>query len=164
MKEHDPDPYEVLHLGAAATAREVTRAYRSLMRTHHPDTRTPGAVPAGTESGAQELQNIMDAYAVLGDPVRRAAFDRQRRGSPPPPEPAPRPHGHSDAAPHRASGPALIIGPVRWENPGNPAPGQQTTGGQVTGRRDLFDPLAHGGTRAEDPGPGGYRVLWWIGP
>ncbi|MGY4541334.1 hypothetical protein ACVWY0_001243 [Arthrobacter sp. UYNi723] len=51
MKEHSPDPYEVLHLGPAASAREVARAYRALVRAHHPDTRTrtPGTVAAGPE-------------------------------------------------------------------------------------------------------------------
>ncbi|MDQ0851917.1 hypothetical protein QFZ79_000028 [Arthrobacter sp. V4I6] len=125
MKEHSPDPYEVLHLRPAATARDVTRAYRSLVRTHHPDTRAPETVDAGPESSAQELHDIMDAYAVLGDPVRRAAYDRQRRGSPPPePAPSPPPHEPSRAGPPSRSGPALIIGPVRLENPGQQATGQ----------------------------------------
>ncbi|WP_427019178.1 J domain-containing protein (plasmid) [Pseudarthrobacter sp. P1] len=117
MKEHSPDPYGVLHLGPAATAREVARAHRALVRAHHPDTRTPGAGPAGPEAGAQELQDIMDAYAVLGDPAKRAAYDRHRRESPPPaPAPAPRAYGPLGVAPHGRSGPALIIGPVRWES------------------------------------------------
>lgn len=170
MKDHSPDPYEVLHLGPAATAREVTRAYRSLVRTRHPDTRTPEPVPADSESSAQELHDIMDAYAVLGDPVKRAAYDRrraddrQRRGPrPPEPAPAPRPHGSSGAAPYGSSGPALIIGPVRWENPGKPAPGQQVTGRQDIDRWDLFDRLPNrGAAQADEPAPARYRILWWI--
>lgn len=153
MNEHSPDPYEILHLGPAATAREIARAYRSLMRSHHPDTRSPGAVPTDQESGAREikeLHDIMDAYAVLGDPARRAAYDQQRRGSPPP-EPAPPPR------PHAPSGPALIIGPVRWENPGEPVPGRQ-----FTGRWDQFERLPAPAARGNEPSPGGYRILWWI--
>ncbi|MFF2246047.1 J domain-containing protein [Arthrobacter sp. NPDC058130] len=123
MKGRSPDPYEVLHLGRAATAREVGRAYRAMVRTRHPDTRPAGAVPAGPDSTAQErqerqeLQEIMDAYAVLGDPAKRAAYDRQR---PTTPQPAPpREPG--------LSGPDLIIGPLRCESPtpGTPAPGRQ---------------------------------------
>ncbi|MGO4856357.1 J domain-containing protein [Arthrobacter sp. 2MCAF14] len=165
MKERNPDPYAVLHLGPAATVREVAHAYRALVRTHHPDTRAPGPVPAGPESGARELQDIMDAYAVLRDPVKRAAYDRQRRGSPrPEPVPAPRqPHGPSGAAAHPRPGPALIIGPVRWEDPGKPAPGQQVTGEEVTGERDLFHQLPdREAGRADEPPRPGYRILWWI--
>src|SRR4051812_36542468 len=41
MNERSPDPYEVLQLGPDATARDIAHAYRSLVRTHHPDTRDP---------------------------------------------------------------------------------------------------------------------------
>lgn len=118
MREHRPDPYEVLHLGRAATAREVSRAYRALVRARHPDMRPAGAVPADPTSRARELQEIMDAYAVLGDPAQRAAYDRQRSKTPPS-EPAP---PNRDPGP---SGPDLIIGPLRWETPIPPAPGRQ---------------------------------------
>jgi curved DNA-binding protein CbpA len=118
MREHSPDPYEVLHLGHAATAREVARAYRSLVRTLHPDTRPADAVPAAPKARAHELQDIMDAYAILGDPAKRAAYDRQRR-KPPSPEPAPL---QREPGP---SGPDLIIGPLQWESPMTPAPGRQ---------------------------------------
>ena len=163
MKERNPDPYEVLHLGPAATAREVAHAYRSLVRTRHPDTRAPEAVAAGPESATRELQDIMDAYAVLGDPVKRAAYDRGRQGSPTTPKSGstPRPHGPS---PHGHSGPALIIGPVRWEDPGKPAPGgQQVTGRQVGGPWDLLrQGPDRGAAQAEEPPRPGYRILWWI--
>ena len=168
MKEHTPDPYKVLHLKPAATAREISRAYRALVRAHHPDTRTPGPLPAGPETGAQELLDVMDAYAVLRDPVKRAAYDRQRHGSPPPePAPAPRqPHRHSRAAPNTPSGPALIIGPVRWETPGKPAPRQQQQG---TDPSELLHDLPdHATARAgEQPRPGyriPWRIPWWIRP
>jgi curved DNA-binding protein CbpA len=84
--------------------------------------RFAGAVPADPTSRARELQEIMDAYAVLGDPAKRAAYDRQRPTTPQPPEPEP-PHRDPDP-----SGPDLIIGPLRWESPttpGLPAPGRQ---------------------------------------
>ncbi|MGO4807216.1 J domain-containing protein [Arthrobacter sp. 2MCAF15] len=121
MREHRPDPYEVLHLGRAATAPEVTRAYRALVRTRHPDTRPADAGhadPNATAHERQELQEVMDAYAILGDPAKRAAYDRQRSKTPPP-EPAP---PHRDPGPF---GPDLIIGPLRWETPIPPAPGPQ---------------------------------------
>ncbi|UKA64451.1 J domain-containing protein [Arthrobacter sp. FW306-04-A] len=171
MEDHSPDPYKVLHLDPAATAREVNRAYRALVRARHPDTRTPGAVAAGPDSGAQELgdqelrdqelRDIMDAYAVLRDPVKRAAYDRQRAGSPRPDNvPAPRqPHGPSRAAPNRPSGASLIIGPVRWEPPVDQAPGREPRGAW-----DPFHQLPdHRAARAkEEPAPGGYQMPWWI--
>src|SRR5690242_18213058 len=73
-----PDPYAVLRLSPAATPREITRAYRALMRTHHPDTNPAGQAP-GNQATARELQEIMDAYTFLRDPARRRAYDRQRR-------------------------------------------------------------------------------------
>jgi DnaJ-class molecular chaperone len=122
MREHSPDPYKVLNLDRAATARDISRAYRSLLRTRHPDVRPAGDAPPDPASRAQELQEIMDAYAVLGDPAKRAAYDRQRPARPQPPETAP---PRRDPGP---SGPDLIIGPLRWESPttpGLPAPGRR---------------------------------------
>jgi DnaJ-class molecular chaperone len=112
MNDRSPDPYDVLHLGRAATAREVAHAYRALVRARHPDTRPPGPVSADPNAEAQELQDIMDAYAVLGDPAKRAAYDRRRQKTRLPPDRGP-------------SGPDLIIGPVRWEGPSGPAPGRR---------------------------------------
>jgi DnaJ-class molecular chaperone len=114
MNERSPDPYRVLHLGRAATAREVAHAYRALVRAHHPDTRPAGPVSADPNAEAQELQEIMDAYAVLGDPVKRATYDRQK---PTRPQPPPRNQG--------PFGPDLIIGPLQWEASNAPAPGRR---------------------------------------
>lgn len=63
------DPYEVLGVSRDADADEIRRAYRALARTHHPD--------VSKEPGAEErFKEIGEAYAVLSDPERRAAFDR----------------------------------------------------------------------------------------
>ncbi len=154
MNEHGPDPYDVLQLGPAATAGEVTHAYRALLRTHHPDTTPPEALPAERESRAQELHDIMAAYTVLGDPVKRAAHDRQRqrqRQRHPLPAPGP-PH-----RPHDSSGAALIIGPVRWESPSAPAHRQQASGSPNPSH------WTRARARTESPAaPGGYRMLVWI--
>ena len=166
MKEHRPDPYTILHLDPAATAREINRAYRALVRAHHPDTRPPRAVAASPESGPQELRDeelrdIMDAYAILRDPVKRAAYDRQRAGSPRPENvPVPRhPQGPSVRSSQGPSGAALIIGPVRWEPPAGQAHRQQPTSPW-----DLFhqSPERREARDEEDPAPGGYQMPWWI--
>jgi DnaJ-class molecular chaperone len=70
MASDFPDHYAVLHVPRTATQREIARAYRALMRTHHPDLDNPTAVPA-------ELQHVMQAFDVLRDPGRRLAYDRE---------------------------------------------------------------------------------------
>ena len=46
VREH-PDPYLVLGVSPTATAAEITHAYRTRLRAHHPDTRhTPPEVAA----------------------------------------------------------------------------------------------------------------------
>ncbi|MBI3978380.1 MAG: J domain-containing protein [Chloroflexi bacterium] len=66
-------PYSVLGLTPAATGEEITAAYRRLARRHHPDVNSAA-------DAASKMRAINAAYEVLGDPVRRAAFDRQRFG------------------------------------------------------------------------------------
>lgn len=116
-----PDHYATLHVTPDATPREIARAYRALLRTHHPDTRQ-AADDGGTPSAGdvQELHAIMQAYVVLSDPGKRATYDRERRSSAP----------SSDRGTpvkvrvHRTSKPAqaqtseqspLAFGPPRWE-------------------------------------------------
>lgn len=70
MSSDFPDYYAVLHVPRTATQREIARAYRSLMRKHHPDLDNPTAVPG-------ELQLIMQAFEVLRDPKGRLAYDRE---------------------------------------------------------------------------------------
>ncbi|MEZ2387962.1 J domain-containing protein [bacterium RCC_150] len=127
MNKPTQDPYEVLHLSHTATPREVTRAYRALMRAHHPDTSPAGsATDAGPRdpASAKKLQDVMSAYAILRDPAKRAAYDEQALKRRRPPEAAKEtpvrlsrdPQVH-DRVP-RLTGAELIIGPVRWESPG----------------------------------------------
>jgi DnaJ-class molecular chaperone len=79
MTSH-PDYYDVLRVQPVASQQEISRAYRALMRTHHPD--LDGGGPAtGDELYRGELLQIMQAFAVLRDPARRAAYDRSRAGT-----------------------------------------------------------------------------------
>jgi curved DNA-binding protein CbpA len=127
MRNNRPDLYGILHIAPTATAREVTRAYRTLMRGLHPDTRAahaPREHPSLAEQQLQEeLQDIMAAYAILGNPEKRAAYDREH----------PRPAANAkpqrpDAASVRIPGQSLpasslLIGPVIWEPPSGRYPG-----------------------------------------
>lgn len=75
-----PDPYAILQLGADASPGDVRAAFRRLALEHHPD-RSPGS--------EARMVAINWAYAVLGDPDRRAEYDRTHaHGAAPAVEPA----------------------------------------------------------------------------
>jgi DnaJ-class molecular chaperone len=63
------DPYEALGLTKAATADEIKKAYRKLVRTSHPDLHPDDA---GAEA---RFKAISAAYDILKDPETRARFD-----------------------------------------------------------------------------------------
>ena len=67
----DWDPYRVLQVDPGADDEIVQVVYRRLARMYHPDV-TPGA-----EAAARMLE-INAAMEILGDPIRREAYDRER--------------------------------------------------------------------------------------
>ena len=72
MARRNPDPYLVLGVSPTATQAEITHAYRTRLRAHHPDTRhTP---PSKTAD--DDLRKVLAAYNLLRDPARRAVYDR----------------------------------------------------------------------------------------
>lgn len=75
MGPAEPTHYEVLGVAAGASAAEIRRAYLALARRHHPDFH-PAADEPGRRADEREMQRINQAWAVLGDPGRRAAYDR----------------------------------------------------------------------------------------
>ncbi len=64
------DLYAQLGVTKDATAEEITEAYRLSAKNLHPD-RNPG-----DEDAARLFAWVSDAYEVLSDPARRAAYDR----------------------------------------------------------------------------------------
>ena len=64
------DYYEVLGVGRTATDQEIKSAYRKLALKYHPD-RNPGSKDA-----EERFKEAAEAYAVLADAGKRAAFDR----------------------------------------------------------------------------------------
>jgi curved DNA-binding protein CbpA len=124
------DPYAVLGLTRRATQEQVRRAYRALLRRYHPDT-CPAAAPADDAAATRTLQQVLAAYAILGDPGRRADYDdahrepgtttgtggqgRIRWAAPFPSAPCPSPPW---PRPERDQ-PPIRAGPVRWH--GRPA-------------------------------------------
>ncbi|MER3413800.1 MAG: hypothetical protein C4341_06095 [Armatimonadota bacterium] len=69
------DYYKTLGLKRDAEVSEVRAAYRRLARSLHPD------VNKSPDAG-ERMSEVNEAYAVLGDPERRAAYDAKcRRGT-----------------------------------------------------------------------------------
>lgn len=64
------DPYEVLGVARRAGAEEIKASYRKLAMQYHPD-RNPGNAEA-----EERFKEISEAYDILGDPEKRAAYDR----------------------------------------------------------------------------------------
>jgi curved DNA-binding protein CbpA len=65
------DPYKTLQVDPEAEDEVIQAAYRRLARKYHPDV-APGAEPAA------RMAAINAAWELLGDPVKRALYDRER--------------------------------------------------------------------------------------
>ena len=64
------DPYEVLGVRRDADAKEIKKAYRKLAAKYHPD-QNPDDPRA-----EERFKEVAAAYGVIGDPERRARYDR----------------------------------------------------------------------------------------
>jgi molecular chaperone DnaJ len=67
------DYYEVLGVERDASQEEIKKAFRSLARETHPDANN------GDRDREERFRAIAEAYEVLSDPQRRAAYDRGDR-------------------------------------------------------------------------------------
>lgn len=70
--------YERLGVDRDASDAELRRAWLRLARIHHPDAHADAASRAAAEI---EMRSINEAWAVLGDPDRRAAYDLRGGGA-----------------------------------------------------------------------------------
>jgi curved DNA-binding protein len=66
------DYYEVLGVPRGAEADEVKRAYRKLARKYHPDV-------SKEKNAENKFKEVQEAYEVLRDPEKRAAYDQLGR-------------------------------------------------------------------------------------
>jgi DnaJ-class molecular chaperone len=127
MRSHNPDPrgyYALLHVAPDASRQEIGRAFRALMRRHHPDAGNAGA----GDSDADEVGAILHAFTVLRDPGARADYDAGGRRMP---APAGTPKGSAGQRDQggrdipvrvvRRREPLLRVLPARWE----PLPGPE---------------------------------------
>ncbi len=63
------DPYDVLGVSKKASEAEIKKAFRSLAKKHHPDTK------GGDAAAQKKFQEISAAYDIVGDKDKRAKFD-----------------------------------------------------------------------------------------
>jgi DnaJ-class molecular chaperone len=66
--------YDTLGIARQADAVVVKAAYKALMMKYHPD-----RFPAGSAEAERAATKINEAFAILGDPEKRALYDRDMR-------------------------------------------------------------------------------------
>src|SRR5271166_1159829 len=64
------DYYEVLGVERQAGADDIKKAYRKLATKYHPD-KNPG-----DKTAEEKFKELGEAYEVLNDPQKRAAYDQ----------------------------------------------------------------------------------------
>jgi len=127
MRSERPDHYAILGVSTTATPRQITHAYRALVRALHPDTAT---APGDTRS---RFTAVTTAYQVLHDPTRRAAYDQTRHTTSPSPT----------ATPPSAQAPITIHVAVPVAPPADVTPAQ----------RDTHEPMLRAGPTRFSPLP-----------
>lgn len=70
------DSYQILGITPSAELAVIKAVYKALALKYHPD-RNKGNLAAA----AKKMAEINEAYSVLSDEQKRAAYDRSRRGS-----------------------------------------------------------------------------------
>ncbi len=69
------DYYELLSISRDAGGDEIKRAYRKLAMEHHPDRNQ------GNTAAEAKFKEVSEAYQILSDPQKRAAYDRFGHGA-----------------------------------------------------------------------------------
>ena len=64
------DYYETLGITKGASESDIKKAFRSKAREHHPDKN------AGSSIAEEEFKAVNEAYDVLKDPNKKAAYDQ----------------------------------------------------------------------------------------
>src|SRR5690349_22220740 len=64
------DYYEVLGISKTASADEIKKAHRKLVRQYHPD------VNKNNKQSEEKFKEVQEAYDVLSDPTKRNNYDQ----------------------------------------------------------------------------------------
>lgn len=110
------DYYETLGVPKNASEEDIKKAYRKLAMKHHPDRNQGDAAKAAEE----KFKEAKEAYEMLSDPPKRAAYDQ---------------HGHAGVDPN-------MRGPAG-------GPGAEGFGGFAEAFGDIFGDMFNQG-RARD--------------
>lgn len=70
--------YDILGVSVKASVTEITSAKNALAKKYHPDANMRNGIDT-----TEQMQEILGAYAVLSDPVKRAEYDRDISGRKP---------------------------------------------------------------------------------
>ena len=62
--------YDILEVSVKASAQEITLAKNKLAKRYHPDVNMRNGIDT-----TDKMQEILEAYLVLSDPVKRAEYD-----------------------------------------------------------------------------------------
>src|SRR5689334_19222390 len=100
----DRDLYQLLGVSRDASREQIVQAWRRRARDEHPDAR-----PADADAPSR-FRALAEAWQVLGDPPRRAAYDRVLGQTPVTRIPV---HRIPSPGPEGAVTPPLRAGPVR---------------------------------------------------
>lgn len=113
------DYYEVLGLQKGASDDEIKKAYRKLSKKYHPD--------INKESDAEtKFKEVSEAYEILSDPQKRAAYDQ---------------YGHASTDPNYGGGAGDFGG----------FSGGFSSAGGFGGFEDIFESFFGGGGRTVNP-------------
>jgi curved DNA-binding protein CbpA len=102
-----PDLYQLMGVPRRASQEEIVQAWRRRARAEHPDSRPDDA------AAPDRFRVLAEAYQVLSDPSRRAAYDRTLGAAPVRPGVV----TSGAATPVVRARPPLWVGPVRVEGP-----------------------------------------------
>jgi curved DNA-binding protein CbpA len=116
----DPDHYQLFGVARSASREEIAQAWRRRARAEHPDRQ-----PSDTgDEAAGRFRALAEAWQVLSDPARRAAYDRSLGGGQP-----------GAGMPPAVAVPVRVIGPGAVPRPGRvPEPPLRAGPVRVEGR------------------------------
>ena len=110
--------YEVLMLRPEADRELITAVYRHLAKRYHPDR-------DDSPEAATRMAELNEAYATLGDPAKRASYDRQIGLQPVEPAPLRKGDGRPVRAGAANTSAASTSGPFGEAGPPPPTPQAQ---------------------------------------